>query len=139
MSTGEIIVAVLTSSAFTGLLVEIVRSVRRIIDRKKNKGFAKLENDISCIREKTAETESKVDEIQDELQRQKETDLVLLHDRIWEIFNRLHEAQSVSVEDKANLEYLYEEYKNSNGNHHAEIMFEVIESKPVKGKKGELK
>ena len=139
MTTGEIIITVLTSSAFTGLLVEIVRTVRRAFDRKRNKGFAKLENDISCIREKTADTESKVEKIRDELERQKETDLVLLHDRIWEIFNRLHEAQSVSVEDKANLEYLYEEYKNSNGNHHAEIMFEVIESKPVKGKKGELK
>lgn len=132
MTTGEIVVAVLTSSAFTGLLVEILRALRSIIERRKNKGLAKVENDIKSIKDKTLETGEKVIEIQEELARQKETDMVLLHDRIWDVFNRLQNEKYISVEDKANLEYLYDEYRSNNGNHQAEIMFNYIEKKPLK-------
>jgi hypothetical protein len=40
MSTGEIVAAILTSSAFTTLVLELVRELRRAIDRRKNKGFS---------------------------------------------------------------------------------------------------
>lgn len=132
MTTGEIIIAVLTSSAFTGLLVEIVRTIRRGIDKRQNKGLAKIENDLTDVKHTLDETGKSLSKMEEELVRQKETDLVLLHDRIWEIFDRLRNEEHISVEDKANLEYLYDEYKNSNGNHHAAIMFELIESKPLK-------
>lgn len=135
MKTGEIFVAVLTSSAFTGMVVEIVRQVRHFIDKRKKRGLAKIENDLKEIKDKTEDNGNKIIAITEELDRQKETDLVLLHDRIWDIFHQLNDSEYVTVEDKANLEYLYDEYKNKNGNHHAEIMYDIIESKPIK--KGE--
>lgn len=137
MNTGQIIVAVLTSSAFTGLLVEIVREIRRVVDRRHNKGFVKLENDIVDLKGMVTDNTQRIDGIKEELERQKETDLVLLHDRIWDMFNRLQGQESVDVEDKANLEYLYDEYRQNNGNHHAEIMYEVIEAKPIKKERGQ--
>lgn len=136
MTSGEIVVAVLTSSAFTGLLVEIARGFRTAMDKRKNKGLAKIESDLQVVRAKTENNGSKIDALTDELEKQKETDLVLLHDRIWDIFHQLQDAEAVTVEDKANLEYLYDEYKNNNGNHHAEIMYSIIEAKPIK-KKGQ--
>ena len=132
MTYTEIAVTVLTSSAFTGLLVEIIRTLRRAFDKRKNKGLAKLESDVDAIKKQIDKSGKKMEEIFDELERQKETDLVLLHDRIWEIFYNLHDKEYVTVEDLANLEYLYAEYKAKNGNHHAEIMFNEIEKKPVK-------
>lgn len=137
MNTGQIIVAVLTSSAFTGLLVEIVREIRRAVDRRRNKGFVKLEKDIHDLKDIAIDNTQRIDGIKEELERQKETDLVLLHDRIWDMFNRLQGQEEITVEDKANLEYLYDEYRQNNGNHHAEIMYEVIEAKPIIKKKGE--
>lgn len=131
MTTSEIIVAVATSSAFTGLLVEVVRTIRRAIDKRKNKGLAKLEKDVNSIRQQTIATAGKIVEIQNELATQKRTNLVLLHDRIWDVFARNHDKEYVSVEDKANLEYLFDEYQRRGGNHHAEIMFDFIENKPV--------
>lgn len=132
MTTGEIIVAVLTSSAFTGLLVEIVRTVRRALDRKRNKGLAKLETDITTLKGIAVDNSKSIDGIKDELDRQKETDMVLLHDRIWEIYERLKNQDSIDLADKANLEYLYDEYKQNNGNHQAALMFELIQEKPVR-------
>lgn len=136
MSTGEIIVAVLTSSAFTGLLVEIVREVRKVIDKRRNQGFAKVETDILELKGIAMSNTTSIDSIKHELERQKETDMVLLHDRIWDMFNRLQGQESITLEDKANLEYLYDEYRQNNGNHHAELMYQVIEDKPIT-KKGE--
>ena len=132
MTTGEIIVAVLTSSAFTGLLVEIVRTARRAFDRKRNKGLAKLETDITTLKGIAVDNSKSIDGIKDELNRQKETDMVLLHDRIWEIYERLKNQDSIDLADKANLEYLYDEYKQNNGNHQAALMFDLIEAKPVR-------
>ena len=137
MNTGQIIVAVLTSSAFTGLLVEIVREIRRALDRRHNKGFVKLEKDIVALKDIAIDNTQRIDGIKEELERQKETDLVLLHDRIWDMFHRLQGQESVELEDKANLEYLYDEYRQNNGNHQAELMYQVIESKPTRIKKGE--
>ena len=132
MTYTEIAVTVLTSSAFTGLLVEIIRTLRRAFDKRKNKGLAKLESDVDAIKKQIDKSGKKMEEIFDELERQKETELVLLHDRIWEIFYKLQDKEYVTVEDLANLEYLYAEYKEKDGNHHAEIMFNEIEKKPVK-------
>ena len=131
MTTSEIIVAVVTSSAFTGLLVEVVRTIRQAIDKRQNKGLAKLEKDVDSIRQQTIATAGKIVEIQNELAKQKETNLVLLHDRIWDVFARNQHKEFVSVEDKANLEYLFDEYQRRGGNHHAEIMFEIIDKKPA--------
>lgn len=131
MTIGEIAIAVLTSSAFTGLLVEIIREIRKAVDKRQNKGLAKLENDIRKIHDTVDHMSKTVDKVETTLADRAETDKVLLHDRIWEMFNELRDSPFVTVEDLANLEYLFQEYSALGGNHKAEIMFNAIENKPL--------
>lgn len=132
MTSAEMVVTIITSSAFTGAVVEIVREARKIVDRKKNKGLAKIEGDIADIRSQNAQYCSDIKVIKDELLARQETDKVILHDRIWEMFHTLSGEDCVTIEDMANLDYLYEEYTKLHGNHQAEIMYNFIKKMPVK-------
>lgn len=132
MTTAEMVVTIATSSAFTGTVVEVVREVRKIVDRRKNKGLAKIESDIANIRSQNAQNNKDLRAIKDELLARQETDKVILHDRIWEMFHTLSKEDSVTVEDMANLDYLFEEYTKLNGNHQAEIMYNFIKKMPVR-------
>ena len=132
MTTAEMVVTIATSSAFTGTVVEVVREVRKIVDRRKNKGLAKIESDIADIRSQNAQNNKDLRAIKDELLARQETDKVILHDRIWEMFHTLSKEESVTVEDMANLDYLFEEYTKLHGNHQAEIMYNFIKKMPVR-------
>lgn len=132
MTTAEMVVTIATSSAFTGAVVEVVREVRKMVDRRRNKGLAKIENDIANIRSQNAQNNKDLRAIKDELLARQETDRVILHDRIWEMFHTLSNEDSVAVEDMANLDYLFEEYTKLHGNHQAKIMYTFIKKMPVR-------
>jgi len=121
MSTGEIVAAILTSSAFTTLVLELVRELRRAIDKRKNQGFSKLEQDVCNIAEDLAA-------MKEDIENRKEIDNVLLHDRLWQAFRFFSDKDAISVEDRANIDYLYDAYT---GNHKAEIMYKYICSLPI--------
>lgn len=138
MTSVEVVVTIATSSAFTGAVVEIVREIRKVVDKKRNKGLAKIEGDIANIRTQTAQNSTDLRMIKDELNARQETDKVILHDRIWEMFHSLSLESEITVEDMANLDYLFEEYNKLQGNHQAEIMYNCIKSKPIRGRGVEL-
>lgn len=120
MTNTELVITLLSSSTGTVLITETIKGVRRKINQKKGKGFSKIESDIREIR-------SDIEKIRDDLDDGKETERVLLHDRLWQIFHFFQDKESITVEDRANVEYLYEEYKKKEGNHEAEVYFEYIE------------
>ena len=132
MTSVEMVVAIATSSAFTGAVVEVVREIRKIADKKRNKGLAKLQNDIDDMRSQSAVTCGEIKTIHAELLARQETDKVILHDRIWEVFHTLADEETIEVEDMANLDYLYEEYVKLCGNHQAETMYNFVKNKPVR-------
>ena len=140
MSTAQVVITIVTSSAFTTAIVEIVRELRRYFEKKNNKGFHKLEEDISEISSKLKEIAEEQEKIRDDLDGSKETEKVLLHDRIWQAFRFFYDKHEISVDDKANIEYLYEEYRKKKGNHNAKTMYEYIKTLPVKPetKEGEV-
>lgn len=126
------VVTIITSSAFTGAVVEIVREIRKMVDRRRNKGLAKIEQDLSDIRSQNAQYCHDIGVIKNELLARQETDKVILHDRIWEMFHALSGDDSVTVADMANLDYLFEEYTKLSGNHQADIMYNCIKKMPVR-------
>ena len=125
MTNAELVITLLSSSTGTVLITEAIKGIRRRIQKKKGKGFSKLEADIR-------EMKSDMKAMREDLDGGKETEKVLLHDRLWQIFHYFQDKEEISVDDRANVEYLYEEYKKKNGNHEAEVYFEYIEGLNVK-------
>ncbi|MGI6721049.1 MAG: hypothetical protein ACOX4I_00610 [Anaerovoracaceae bacterium] len=119
------IIAVLSTSAVTGAVIEIIRGIVRWIGRRRSKGFAKLESEVTEIKDT-------IEKLAESVNGQEETRKVILHDRIWDVYRKLHKDADISVTDKANLDYMYKEYKKLKGNHKAEIMYNEIKKKPIR-------
>lgn len=122
--TGEIIKAVLTSSVFTGFVIELLKIGKSIYERKKDKGQAKIDRMVT-------EIANDMEQLKKDVEGSEETERVLLHDRIWQIYYELKEKDAITVEEEANLDYLYEEYKKKNGNHKAKAMYKYLKKKKV--------
>lgn len=124
MSWQQMIIAVLSTSAVTGGVIEIIRGIARFIGRKRDTGLAKLEREVSEIHETVQTLDCRMDESE-------ETNRVILHDRIWAAYGKLHNKDSISVTDRANLDYIFKEYDKLKGNHKAKLMYEVLCKIPV--------
>lgn len=122
--TGEIIKAILTSSVFTGFVLELIKIGKSIYEKKKDKGRAKIDRVVT-------ELASDVKQIKRDVECNEETERVLLHDRIWQIYYELKDRETITVEEDANLDYLYSEYEKKNGNHKAKAMYKFLKKKPV--------
>lgn len=124
MTSAELIVALVSSSGGTVIITEIVKSIKRSFNKKQGKGFSKLEADV-------AEIKATNEKIIEELDASKETEIVLLHDRIWQAFHFFQDKEEISVEDRANIDCIYQEYEKKHGNHKAKLMYEYIQKIPV--------
>ena len=124
MTSAELIVALVSSSGGTVIITEIVKSIKRSFNKRQGKGFSKLEADV-------AEIKATNEKIIEELDASKETEIVLLHDRIWQAFKFFESSEEISVEDRANIDYLYQEYEKKHGNHKTKLMYEYIKTIPV--------
>lgn len=122
--TWQIIIAILTSSAFTGLLVKILEI---IVDAKSKK---KKEEREALIKH-TEQVDALLEDLKSELDDLREDNLVIMHDRIYAMFKKFENADTVTTSDRANLDYLYERYIKRHGNHDAEILYSIIIEKPV--------
>lgn len=122
------IIAVLSSGAFTGGIIKLIEFLFRRHDKKKKRGISKMETDV-------AEIKVNMDKLIEEIKDLKDTDIVLLHDRIYQAFYHLNQQPDIDVEDSANIDYLYERYSSLGGNHMAEIMYKQIKEKPIKYRK----
>lgn len=122
--TWQIVIAILTSSAFTGVLVKIIEVIADANNKKKKEA-----------REAILKHNEKVDELlekfQSELIALKDDNLVILHDRIYAMFKKFEKQDTLTASDRSNLDYLYERYTKRGGNHDAEILYKIIVEKPV--------
>jgi len=121
MTNTELVITLLSSSTGTVCITEAIKAVRRRMQAKRGRGFSKLESDIREIR-------TDIKGIREDLDESKEAERVLLHDRLWQLFHFFQDKDEISVEDRANVEYLWDEYKKKQGNHEAEVYYEYIES-----------
>lgn len=125
------ILALMTNGAFTVFLLGLAKLAYDRWEKKQDRGQAKIERVISEMEEQNKAMQQEIDIIKKDVESGKQTDLVLLHDRIWQAFRVLGSKDEISVIDLANIEYLYEEYKSKGGNHKAEVMYEYIHTIPV--------
>lgn len=121
----QMLVAVLSTGVATKIIDEIIRAIKRASDKKKNRGIAKMEREVGEMHKVVTSLTSSVGSLE-------EVDKVILHDRIWNAYETLQNIPDISVEDAANLDYLFGEYKRLGGNHKAEIMYRTLKEKPVR-------
>lgn len=124
----QMIVAVLSSGAVTGAVIKLIEYLIHRHDKKKQRGIAKMESDVTAIK-------VSIDKLIGEIKELQETDIVLLHDRIYQVFYHLDQQSDIDVEDSANLDYLHDRYAALGGNHRAEIMYQQIKEKPIRYRK----
>ena len=122
--TWQIIIAILTSSAFTGVLVKIIELIAEATNKKKKEAR-------EALMKHNEKVDSMLDEFKTELEDLREDNVVILHDRIYSMFKKFEQKDTLTVSDRANLDYLYERYIKRGGNHDAEIIYNIIVEKPV--------
>lgn len=134
MTAGEIVLALLTSSAFMAVLSKLLDPVVQWITEKYSKKRAtereaeqkrKAEED-----KERAELREAITSLREDMDDSRKDTIVLMHDRIYQIFRELRDDESITAEEASNLKYLYERYKARGGNHDAEELYTIIISKP---------
>jgi hypothetical protein len=121
--TQELIATVMVGILGGGGSLEIIKYLIQRHDDKK-KGNRSLKSSIAEIRENVADLKNEVNEL-------KEDDGAIMHDRIFAEFNRLTQQESITVEDRANIDYLWERYSKRGFNHKGEILYKKICEIPV--------
>lgn len=120
----ETVVAILSTSAVTGAVIETVRLIGNWISKRKNTGITKLEREIRYLTTIVQDLKKNIHDLDESYK-------VILHDRLWSAYNTLKNAKSISLETRGNLDYLFEEYTHRNGNHKGELIYDLIKKIPV--------
>ena len=119
----EMIVTVMVGILGGGGLLELIKYLLQRHDEKKN-GNNSIKSSIKEIRENVADLKNEVNEL-------KEDDGAIMHDRIYEQFNKLKDQETLTVQDRANIDYLWERYSKRGFNHKGEILYQKICEIPV--------
>lgn len=106
-----------------GGLLEIIKYIVQRQEEKKNKG--------NSVKASLKEIRENVAELKDEVAELKEDDGAIMHDRIYTLFNEAKDKDMLTVEDRANIDYLWERYSKRGFNHKGELMYEKICEIPV--------
>ena len=120
----ETVIAILSTSAVTGAVIELVRLFGNWLSKRKDTGITKLEREIR-------ELNAIVQDLKKNIHDLDESYKVILHDRLWSAYNTLKNAKSISLEARGNLDYLFEEYVHRNGNHKGELIYNLMKKIPV--------
>lgn len=123
MSVQEMIATILVGVLGGGGLLELIKYLIQRRDEKKNNGKT-MKDSIREIRENVAAMKAELDEL-------KEDDGALLHDRIYALFNELKDKEILTVEERANVDYLWERYSRRGFNHKGNLMYKKICEIPV--------
>lgn len=123
MSVQEMIATILVGVLGGGGLLELIKYLIQRRDEKKNNGKT-MKDSIREIRENVAAMRAELDEL-------KEDDGALLHDRIYALFNELKDKETLTVEERANVDYLWERYSRRGFNHKGNLMYKKICEIPV--------
>lgn len=123
MSVQEMVATILVGVLGGGGLLELIKYLIQRRDEKKNNGRT-MKDSIKEIRENVAAMKAELDEL-------KEDDGALLHDRIYALFNELKDKEMLTVEERANVDYLWERYSRRGFNHKGNLMYKKICEIPV--------
>jgi hypothetical protein len=119
----EMIATVMVGILSGGGLLELIKYLIQRHDEKKN-GKLSLKSSLKEIRENVAELKDEVNELKDD-------NGALMHDRIDALFNELKDKEYLTVEDRVNVDYLWERYSKRGFNHKGEILYKKICEIPV--------
>lgn len=119
----EMITTVMVGILGGGGLLELIKYLFQRHDEKKN-GSRSLKASIKEIRENVADLKTEVNEL-------KEDNGSIMHDRIYSEFSRLKDKDALTVEERANIDYLWERYSKRGFNHKGEILYKKICEIPV--------
>ena len=122
----EMIATVMVGILGGGGLLELIKYLFQRHDEKKN-GSRSLKASIKEIRENVADLKQEVNEL-------KEDDAAIMHDRIHALFSENIDKDELTVEDRANIDYLWERYRTRGFNHKGELMYKKICEIPIKVK-----
>lgn len=128
----ELAALILSSSGLAAIAVKLIEVLYDAFSRRRKTQRRAEDERRKCEQECREEIRDTLETLKTELEENKEDTVALMHDRIYQTFCRLNAQDSISVEDKANLDYLWQRYKARGGNHKAEVLYDVIDRIPVK-------
>ena len=119
----EMITTVMVGILGGGGLLELIKYLFQRHDEKKN-GKYSMKSSLKEIRENVADLKTEVQELKDD-------NGALMHDILYSEFNRLTQQETITVEDRSNIDYLWERYSKRGFNHKGEILYKKICEIPV--------
>ena len=119
----QMILTVISSSLATGGFFKLIEFLVTRRDKKKNKTDI-LKEEVEKISKELASITKEIDDLH-------EDGIVMMHDRIYQIFTHLQDFTEISTEDRVNIDYLFNRYTKRGGNHKAELMYNQIKKKPI--------
>lgn len=120
----EIATLILSSSGLAAVAVKLIEVLYDALSKRKKQQREEAAAD-------RAEMLATLEKLNKELDENKADTLVLMHDRIYQMFKVLSTQETITAEDKANIDYLWQRYSARGGNHNAEVLYEVIDKIPV--------
>lgn len=118
----NVVIAILGSSAFTGIVLKVLEAA---VDRWSKGAREKREAQVKALADLTAAVESL-----------KEDNRVIMHDRLFCLFEEFGTRDALTAGERANVDYLFDRYRGIGGNHHAEIYYNLLAAKPIKPEEG---
>ena len=113
----DMVLAIVGSSAFTGIVLKVLEYS---LDRWGKAAREKRDAQAKAFADLATAVESL-----------KEDNRVIMHDRLFCLFEELSKRDTITAGERANVDSLYERYKKNGWNHHADIYYGLISSKTV--------
>lgn len=120
------IVMILTSSGGTALLIKLIDILQDKFSEKRKSEKETIQEILSKVNSCNCEKIKDLKGVKEDIDELREDFLVIMHDRIYNIFKQVSTKQTITVREKSNLDYLYERYKKRFGNHDAKNYYDLI-------------
>ena len=120
------IIMILTSSGGTALLIKLIDILQDKFSEKRKSEKETIQEILSKVDSCNCEKIKDLKGVKEDIDELREDFLVIMHDRIYNIFKQVSTKQTITVREKSNLDYLYERYKKRFGNHDAKNYYDLI-------------
>lgn len=130
----NIILMILTSSGGTALLIKLIDILQDNFSEKRRKEKEAVQELLKKVDSQNFEQAKDIKALNNGLNAVRQDFLVLMHDRIFNIFKEVSQQEKISISEKSNLDYMYERYVDETmkkGNHDAENYYKLIEKMKV--------
>ena len=130
----NVILMILTSSGGTALLIKLIDILQDNFSEKRKKEKEAVQELLKKVDSQNFEQAKDIKALSNGLNAVRQDVLVLMHDRIFNIFKEVSQQEKISISEKSKLDYMYERYvekKKKKGNHDAENYYKLIEKMKV--------